>query len=117
MSRIRAACLFLTALAATWGPARAGTPAPVDVLPVRVGEGAVPLHGTWKFQYVPSVSAGADGEFFLPARDVSAWPDIMVPGHWELQGFAEPQYGSEVKPGTGLYRRTFTTPAVGTANA
>jgi beta-galactosidase len=92
------------ALAAPVGARAAG---PVDVLPVRLAGGAVLLNGDWKFRYVPSLDAGADESFYQPAFDVAAWQTIPVPAHWELHGFAEPQYGSEVKEGLGLYRRTF----------
>src|SRR4051794_1225503 len=80
---------------------------PVDVLPVRAGEGAQSLNGLWKFNYLPSSDAGGDEGFFRPPFDVGAWKTIPVPSHWELHGFAEPQYGDGVKEGTGLYRRTF----------
>ena len=83
---------------------------PEEVLPVRPSEGAQLLHGSWKFKYVAAVEAGADEAFFQPKFEIGAWKEISVPSHWELQGFAEPQYGSEVRPGTGLYRRTFTVP-------
>ncbi len=79
----------------------------VDVLPLRPGEGAQSLNGEWRFKYLPSIDVGADEGFFEPACDVSAWKTIPVPSHWELQGFAEPEYEDEVKEGTGLYRRTF----------
>jgi len=95
----------LTALRAA--PVPAG---PCDVLPVRVSEGAVLLHGDWKFKYLPSSDAGGDDLFFQPSFDVDAWKTIPVPGHWELHGFAEPRY-KKVDEGTGLYRRTFHVPA------
>ena len=76
-------------------------------LPVRVGPDAVLLHGDWKFKYLPTSQLGTDATFFQPAFDVSAWSSIPVPSHWELHGFAEPQYASSVKEGMGLYRRNF----------
>ena len=30
-----------------------------------------------------------------------------MPGHWDLQGFIEPQYKAPT-PATGFYQRTFT---------
>jgi beta-galactosidase len=52
----------------------------------------------------------ADAAFFQPSFGVGGWSSIPVPSHWELHGFAEPQYASGSKPGTGLYRRTFKVP-------
>lgn len=69
------------------------------------------LNGTWKFKYIPSVSIGADSLFYQSNFDVAKWSPIKVPGHWELQGFATPMYGKQLKEGTGLYRRDFTIPA------
>ena len=68
------------------------------------------LNGTWKFKYVPSVSVGADSVFYQSDYNVKDWKDIKVPGHWELQGFAEPRYGGEVVEGTGLYCTNFQIP-------
>jgi beta-galactosidase len=80
---------------------------PQDIVPVRLGQGAVSLQGDWSFKYVPGLDAGSDTAFYQPPFDVAGWKTIPVPSHWELHGFAEPQYGSEVKEGLGLYRRTF----------
>ncbi|MDI1247927.1 MAG: glycoside hydrolase family 2 TIM barrel-domain containing protein [Lacunisphaera sp.] len=52
---------------------------------------------------------GGDNSFFQPTFDVAAWKSLPVPSHWELHGFAEPQY-KKVDEGTGLYRRTFRVP-------
>jgi len=82
---------------------------PVDALPVSVADGATSLNGSWTFRYIPGLDAGADERFVAPAFDTSAWKPIAVPGHWELQGFAEPQYADALQPGLGLYRRTFRT--------
>lgn len=67
------------------------------------------LNGTWDFKYIPSVKTGSDSLFYTKNFDVSDWANIQVPGHWELQGFAEPSY-STVKEGTGLYRTSFMVP-------
>ncbi|MFT3782087.1 MAG: glycoside hydrolase family 2 TIM barrel-domain containing protein [Nibricoccus sp.] len=83
---------------------------PVDVLPVRVGEGAQSLNGSWRFKYVASSDIGSDEAFIQPSFDDTMWSTIAVPSHWELAGFAEPQYADDLKEGTGLYRRTFRTP-------
>lgn len=83
---------------------------PCDVYPVRSGPTSQSLDGPWKFKYVAGSALGADAAFTGPGFAEAAWATIAVPGHWELQGFAEPQYGS-VNDGTGLYRRTFRVPA------
>ena len=69
------------------------------------------LNGTWSFKYISSLAPGADAGFTAPPFDVSAWKTIQVPANWELQGFAEPSYGDDLKDGLGLYRRTFKAPA------
>lgn len=84
---------------------------PVDVLPVRISEGAQSLNGPWRFKYVPSSQLGGDESFLQPAFDVGAWKTTRVPSHWELHGFTEPEYNDSVREGTGLYRRTFQVPA------
>jgi len=71
--------------------------------------GIIKLNGTWDFKYIPSITIGNDSLFYTKDFDISGWANIQVPGHWELQGFAEPSYNS-VKEGIGLYRRTFTIP-------
>jgi beta-galactosidase len=69
------------------------------------------LNGDWSFRYVPGGVADGDTGFFVPRLDTSAWDTIAVPSNWELQGFAEPSYGDDLKDGKGLYRRTFRVPA------
>lgn len=82
---------------------------------------------TWK----PSPTAPTD--FMMDRVDASRWPDINVPGNWELQGFGTPIYVNQPyefcssgyppywdKPNppyvpqewnpTGTYRREFTLP-------
>ncbi len=83
---------------------------PVDVLPVRMSEGAQSLNGDWAFKYISVLDAGADEKFYTPSYDIAAWKAIPVPSHWELQGYAEPQYADDVKEGLGLYRRSFSVP-------
>ncbi len=67
------------------------------------------LNGTWKFKYIPGISAGSDSLFFKDNFDATGWGNIKVPGHWELHGFAEPTYGP-VNAGLGLYLTTFRVP-------
>src|SRR5262245_45441380 len=71
----------------------------VDVLPVRVSEGAQSLNGEWKFKYLPSINVSDDEAFFQSSFDATAWKTMPVPGHWELHGVTEPQYGDGVKEG------------------
>jgi len=73
-------------------------------------ESEISLNGIWRFKYIPSIGIGKDSMFYQNEFRTDEWSEINVPGHWELQGFAEPDY-SGVKEGTGLYRRTFELPA------
>ena len=68
------------------------------------------LSGQWKFKYIPSSTIGTDSLFYNNSFDISSWKSITVPGHWELEGFAEPHYKT-VEEGTGLYRTTFSLPS------
>ena len=74
-----------------------------DVYPVRSGASTQSLNGFWEFKYV----AGPKADAAPAGLDAT----IAVPGHWELQGFAEPKYGKSLAEGMGYYRRTFTVPA------
>ena len=51
----------------------------------------ISLNGKWKFNYVENF-ADRPTDFMAPHTDVSKWPDINVPGNWELQGFGTPIY-------------------------
>ncbi len=73
------------------------------------------LNGTWKFKYIFSTEVGADSVFFKTGFNLKEWKEIKVPGNWELQGFTEPRYGSEVIAGTGLYSTNFQIPQNWTA--
>jgi beta-galactosidase/evolved beta-galactosidase subunit alpha len=80
------------------------------------------LNGLWKFHYVPSPLAAPE-EFAQRDFDVAAWPDITVPGHWQLQGYGRPHYTNVDYPfpldpphvpsenPTGCYRREFAIPS------
>lgn len=74
------------------------------------------LNGTWKFKYLPSSNLATDSSFYDPTFDVNKWGNIKVPSNWELQGFAEPNYGKKLKEGTGLYRTNFTVPTTWNGN-
>lgn len=97
--------ILLTSILCFWA-ANAMTQ-PVDVLPVRLSDGAQSLNGEWPFKYIASSELGPDTAFFQPGFDVSTWNKLPVPGHWDLHGYTPPQYNDDVKEGTGLYRRTF----------
>ncbi|HVZ63648.1 MAG TPA: glycoside hydrolase family 2 TIM barrel-domain containing protein [Lacunisphaera sp.] len=98
--------LFLTLLVTAGGFAQSR-----EVVPVRSGPLALSLNGAWQFKYVAGGELGPDVLFSDPdlgsTRD---WPQIAVPGNWELQGFAQPRYGLALAEGNGLYRRTFRVP-------
>ena len=49
------------------------------------------LNGTWKFSYAENPEASND-EFYKLGFDTEKWDDIIVPGHWQLQGYDYPQY-------------------------
>ena len=80
-----------------------------DAYPVRTGEWARSLGGAWKFKYFGSSSLGADAAFYQPSFNAVGWPEIKVPSHWELAGFAPPKY-KRVDEGAGLYRTLFRLP-------
>jgi beta-galactosidase/evolved beta-galactosidase subunit alpha len=80
------------------------------------------LNGTWQFHVAPIPQQVPVG-FEMANFDASAWSNIQVPGHWELQGFGQPIYTNIIYPftptpprvpaddnPTGCYRRTFTVP-------
>ncbi len=75
---------------------------PLEISPPQGDAPSLSLNGTWEFAYRAGSLTGAEPSAFSP---------IKVPGHWELQGFAEPKYGKELLEGTGFYRRTFRVPA------
>lgn len=82
-----------------------------QIAPNKTADNTVSLNGNWKFKFIPSSEIGDDKKFYSPEADVSGWANIKVPGHWELQGFAEPKYGKVYNDGTGLYKREFQAPA------
>jgi beta-galactosidase len=83
---------------------------PQDVLHELKGDKSLSLNGEWKFKYLQTSKIATDSSFFQTAFDVKSWKTIPVPSHWELKGFAKPNYG-KVDEGTGLYKRTFLTSA------
>ncbi|KAK9350314.1 hypothetical protein V1523DRAFT_464774 [Lipomyces doorenjongii] len=75
-------------------------------LPTRsysIPDTSILLNGSWKFCYVPS-------PIVVPSAETpvdSEWNDIVVPGHWQLQGYGRPQYTNNP---TGVYERKFNIP-------
>ncbi len=49
------------------------------------------LNGKWHFKYSSSPST-RPADFMNNDFDLSEWPQINVPGNWELQGFGMPMY-------------------------
>ena len=100
---------MLVGLAILLGTSARSFAQPAAVFPVRAGAWAQSLNGAWQFKYHAGLSAGADKNVFQSSFDATKWKSIRVPGHWELQGFAEPQYRWNDE-GTELYRTTFRVP-------
>ncbi|MHA0857842.1 beta-galactosidase, LacZ type [Paenibacillus sp. CMAA1364] len=84
------------------------------------------LNGTWKFAWA-SNSEKRIADFYKKDMDCSRWDDIVVPSHWQLQGYDYPQYTNVKYPWSehedikapfaptkynpvGSYVRTFTVP-------
>lgn len=81
--------------------------------------------GVWKF-FLASGVANTPAGFEIPEFSDDSWSDIVVPGHWQLQGAGaldppiytntnypfpnHPPYAPTRNP-TGLYRRTFSVPS------
>lgn len=76
------------------------------------------LNGAWKFSYSETAYEAAP-DFYKVDADVTDWADIIVPGHWQLQGYERPHYTNVDYPipvdppnvptenPTGSYRRDF----------
>jgi beta-galactosidase len=79
------------------------------ITPLYADNQEILLNGSWKFKYIPGLYAGGDSLFFQDHFDTSSWSDIKVPGHWDLQGFAEPIYGLP-EEALGLYVTSFEIP-------
>ena len=58
------------------------------------------LNGAWKFNWVEKPS-DRPLDFYKEDFDVSAWPDIHVPGNWQLQGYDYPIYTNATYPWVG----------------
>lgn len=79
------------------------------ITPLYADNQEILLNGSWKFKYIPGLYAGCDSLFFQDNFDTSGWSNIKVPGHWDLQGFAEPIYGLP-EAALGLYVTCFDVP-------
>ncbi|MCR2804083.1 glycoside hydrolase family 2 TIM barrel-domain containing protein [Paenibacillus soyae] len=49
------------------------------------------LNGRWKFAFSETPAKRIE-TFYRTDYDTSAWEEIEVPGHWQLQGYDYPQY-------------------------
>jgi len=84
------------------------------------------LNGKWKFHHVDTPDA-RPVDFYKSNFDSSAWGEITVPAHWQLEGYDYPQYTNVRYPWeksealvppfapqkfnpVGSYLRTFTVP-------
>lgn len=84
----------------------------------KVSKGFQLLNGSWKFDYAETPEE-APADFYAVDYDDSEWPELMVPSHWELNGYGKPHYTNVQYPfpvdpphipsenPTGSYRRTF----------
>lgn len=92
-----------------------------NALPPRsywIPETSLLLNGSWDFHYSHDPLEAAD---FDQEQD-KTWDNIVVPSHWQLNGYGQPQYTNIVYPfpacpphvpdenPTGTYRRRFTVP-------
>ncbi|MFJ8311381.1 MULTISPECIES: glycoside hydrolase family 2 TIM barrel-domain containing protein [unclassified Streptomyces] len=79
------------------------------------------LNGSWRFRLSPTAD-GEDASFASPGYDASGWCELVVPGHWVLQGHGSPAYTNVRYPfpvdpprmptenPTGDHLRTFDLP-------
>lgn len=86
------------------------------------------LNGKWKFNWVKFPEERPE-DFYKSDFDVDSWPEIEVPGCWQMQGFGAPYYVNAKYPFTdehppkypkvsgsprgnpvGSYRRNFSIP-------
>jgi len=86
-------------------------------------ETALLLNGVWKFHYASNPLESPDPTKLLSVDEASSWTDIVVPSHWQLNGYGRPQYTNVIYPfpvcppfvptenPTGTYRRRFHVPS------
>lgn len=63
----------------------------------------ISLNGQWRFYYAERIDERPVG-FYSPGFDCSAWDEIRVPGHIQLQGYGRPQYVNTQYPWDGHER-------------
>ncbi|WP_317845717.1 sugar-binding domain-containing protein [Bacillus sp. S3] len=80
------------------------------------------LNGSWKFHYAETPTLAPEN-FHQDHFDVSDWDELVVPSHWQMNGYGKPHYTNVVYPfpvdppyvptenPTGSYRRNFYIPA------
>ena len=80
------------------------------------------LNGSWKFHYAENPALSPDN-FYQDHFDVSDWDELVVPSHWQMNGYGKPHYTNVRYPfpvdppyvptenPTGSYRRNFYIPA------
>lgn len=84
-------------------------------------ESSISLNGTWDFHYAATPSLAPSWDDIGNYHDFS-WNSIVVPGHWQLQGYGRPQYTNIIFPipvcppnvptdnPTGSYVKSFSVP-------
>lgn len=94
------------------------TPEAARSLPREASPWFQSLDGSWEFQLLPRPE-----EATWARIAAGGWAPIAVPGVWTMQGFGRPHYTNVVMPfpeappavpadnPTGVYRRSFSTPA------
>ncbi len=55
------------------------------------------LNGSWRFRLSPG-AADEDESFAADGFDAAAWDEVVVPGHWVLQGHGSPIYTNQMYP-------------------
>lgn len=94
-----------------------------------IPETSVCLNGEWTFNYSPTPQQAPSGKKYSSQsssvlhKDDGDWASIVVPGHWQLQGYGRPHYTNVVYPfpacppyaptenPTGTYCRDFEVPS------
>ena len=67
------------------------------------------LNGSWKFNWVGNPDEAPE-DFYQIAYDDGSWPEIAVPGNWEMQGYGTPIYTNITYPHANDPPRIMTTP-------
>jgi beta-galactosidase len=67
---------------------------------------SVSLNGLWRFHFAQNAGEAERAD----PRNAAQWPEIVVPGHWALQGWGKPWYTNQ------YYPFPVAAPSVPTAN-